>query len=131
MVKVIDTLAMNEEHALQNQQKWPNELDALIAAPRHHKLLFENDAVRVLDTGIAPGETTPLHNHCWPATLYILSVSDFVRRGEDGAVIVDSRTIPPITAGTALWSAPLGPHTLENVGSNELRVIAVELKHER
>ncbi len=122
---------MIEEHALQNQQKWPEALDALIAAPRHHKLLFENDVVRVLDTCIAPGETTPLHIHCWPASLYILSASDFVRRGEDSAIILDSRTIPPVAAGTALWSAPLGPHTLENVGDTELRVIAVELKHGR
>jgi len=120
---------MIEEHALQNQQKWPESLDALIAAPRQHKLLFENDVVRVLDTCIAPGETTPLHTHCWPASLYILGPSDFVRRGEDSAIILDSRTIPPVAAGTALWSVPLGPHTLENVGDTELRVIAVELKH--
>ena len=26
------------------------------------------------------------------------------------------------------WSGPLGPHTLENVGDRELRVIAVEQK---
>ena len=113
---------------MQNPQDWPDDLDALAAAPLHHSLLFENDVVRVLDTCIAPGETTPLHTHRWPATLYILNVSHFVRRGEDGAVILDSRTIPPIVAGTALWSAPLGPHTLENVGETQLHVIAVELK---
>lgn len=42
------------------EQEWPEELDALRAAPKHHALLFENDAVRVLDTNIAPGDTVPL-----------------------------------------------------------------------
>lgn len=42
---------------------WPEEQDALAAAPLHHKLLFENDQVRVLDTRITPGETTALHTH--------------------------------------------------------------------
>src|SRR5256885_14394250 len=91
-------------------------LDALVAAPQHHELLFENASVRVLDTCIGPGQITALHSHRWPATLYVLSWSDFVRRDADGAVILDSRTIRAVAPGTALWSAPLAPHTLENVG---------------
>jgi hypothetical protein len=46
-----------------NEQDWPEKLDALVAAPRHHFLLFENDAVRVLNTRIVPGDTVPLHTH--------------------------------------------------------------------
>ena len=111
-----------------NDQTWPSELDALTAAPENHKLLFENDSVRVLDTRIAPGTTTPLHTHCWPATLYILSSSDFIRRDESGSILLDSRTVDSIPAGSALWSPPLGPHTLENIGSTGIRIIVVELK---
>jgi hypothetical protein len=103
-------------------------LDALIAAPRHHALLFENDSVRVLDTRVPAGETVPLHAHPWPSVLYILGWSDFVRRDAEGMVVVDSRRIPVVPAGTALWSAPLPAHTLENIGSSELRAISVELK---
>ena len=40
---------------------WPDSLDALTAAPESHRLLFENDEVRVLEARIAPGETTGLH----------------------------------------------------------------------
>jgi hypothetical protein len=43
--------------------EWPEELDALIAAPRQHALLLENDHVRVVDTRIAAGETVPLNTH--------------------------------------------------------------------
>jgi len=109
-------------------QSWPPELDALIAAPRHHRLLFENDRVRVLDTRIAPGDTVPLHTHCWPAVYQVVSWSDFVRRDEHGAVQVDTRGKPAIAAGSVLWSGPLGPHKLENVGATELHVVSVELK---
>jgi mannose-6-phosphate isomerase-like protein (cupin superfamily) len=113
-----------------NQQHWPEELDALAAAPRNHRLLFENDSVRVLETSIAPSQVTPLHTHRWPATLYILSWSDFVRGDEHGAVIVDSRFIGTLPNGTAMWSPSLGPHTLENTGSSDLHVIVIELKKE-
>jgi len=115
---------------LPNDQPWPPELDALNAAPENHKLLFENDTVRVLDTRIAPRTTTPLHTHRWPATLYVLSSSDFIRRDERGVILLDSRTMSAIPTGSALWSPPLGPHTLENIGPTEVRIIVVELKHE-
>ena len=80
---------------------WPEELDAIIAAPRHHTLLFENDAVRVLDTRIAPGETVPLHTHRWPSALYLVNWSDFVRRDGAGTVLADSRGGRGAPEGTA------------------------------
>jgi hypothetical protein len=52
---------------------WSDELDALTAAPAHHKLIMENDFVRVLDTYISPGDITPIHTHRNPASLYIIS----------------------------------------------------------
>ena len=70
---------------------WPPELDAMSAAPEHHTLLFENEYVRVLDAHVKPGDTVPVHTHCWPGVLYILGVSDFVRRDPDGNVILDTR----------------------------------------
>jgi hypothetical protein len=110
-------------------EAWPPGFDALIAAPAHHTLLLENEAVRVLDTRIGPGERTPVHTHAWASVLYILSWSAFVRRDAAGQVILDSRTIPQlaISPGT-LWSPPLPPHSLENVGPTDLWVISVELK---
>jgi len=108
---------------------WPESLDALVAAPRHHFLLLENDAVRVIDTRVPAGETVPLHTHHWPGVLYIVSWSHFVRRDGDGHVQMDSRALPDVPApGSAVWSGPLTPHTLENMGTSELRVITVEQK---
>jgi hypothetical protein len=114
--------------AMANAQDWPDELDALQAAPRYHALLFENELVRVLNTSVPPQETVPLHTHRWPAALYILSWSHCVRRDAEGSLMSDSRLVGRPSDGIALWSGPLPPHTLENVGDSELRVISVELK---
>ena len=59
---------------------WPEALDARVAAPDHHKPLFENERVRVLESWAEPGETIPVHTHCWAGPIYILSWSDFIRR---------------------------------------------------
>ena len=103
-------------------------LDALVAAPRHHRVLLENEYVRVLETKISPGDTVPLNTHGWPAVHHVMSWSDFVRRDEHGVVQVDTRGKSAVAVGAALWSWPLGPHTLENVGAAELHVVSVELK---
>jgi quercetin dioxygenase-like cupin family protein len=108
---------------------WPDSLDALVAAPKHHTLLLENERVRVLDTRVAPGETTPVHTHRWPSAMYILSSSDYVRRDGDGNVVLDTRTTAKkLETGSVVWYAPLPPHSLENVSSTEIHVLTVELK---
>ena len=103
-------------------------LDAMTAAGDHHDILFENDEVRILDTNVKPGEQTPVHAHEWPAALYVISWSDFIRRDSDGAVMVDSRDRKMGEDGTGLWLPPLPPHSIENIGSSDLHIIAVELK---
>lgn len=100
----------------------------MTAAPDHHAILFENENVRILDTKVCAGERTPVHAHEWPAALYVLSWSDFVRRDRDGTVLVDSRLREPPMAGAGMWIDPLPPHSVENVGSSDLHIIAVEVK---
>jgi quercetin dioxygenase-like cupin family protein len=112
------------------EQEWAEGLDAMTAAPDHHYLLFENEHVRVLDSLLRPGEATPVHTHRWPSLLYVLSTSDFVRYRPDGEVVLDSRGSESMAEpGKAIWSPPLKPHFVRNVGDGDLRVISVELKH--
>lgn len=111
------------------ETEWPEDLDAMIAAPEHHEILLENDRVRVLDSRVGPGEATPLHTHRWPAVLHILSASDFVRYGADGNVIFDSRkSDAKVEIGQTVWSSPLDPHFVRNVGESEIHVISIEVK---
>jgi hypothetical protein len=115
-----------------NDWPWPDALDALQAAPKHHRLIFENDRVRVLDTRIAPGDTVPVHTHRWPAVLHVMTWSDFVRCDADGRVVLDTRGRPPLgPLPLAFWSEALPPHTLENVGTADLHVVSIEIKSPR
>jgi hypothetical protein len=106
---------------------WPPELDAVIAAPRHHRLVFENDRVRVLDTRIPVGDTVPVHTHCWPAVYNTVRFSHFIRRDGEGKILFDSRSLdhplPP-----AAWIDGLPPHSIENVGDAEIHLISFEIK---
>jgi hypothetical protein len=113
-------------------EKWPESLDALVAAPDHHTLLFENESIRVLDTRIRPGARTAIHTHRWPAALYIMSWSSFIRRDEHGSVVLDSRGVAALgTPPQVLWTHALAPHSLENVGTADLHIVSVEVKQVR
>ena len=108
---------------------WPEELDAMRAAPGFHDVLLENDHVRMLAARIGPGERTPIHTHRWPSAHHVMSWSDFVRRDGDGTIVLDSRTTPlSASPPEALWGTPLPPHSLENVGTSALYVVSVEVK---
>ena len=39
---------------------WDPALDAVVAAPANHKVLFENDNLRVLEVNLAPDEEEPV-----------------------------------------------------------------------
>lgn len=109
---------------------WPydDSLDALLADPAHHKLVMENDRVRVLETIIPAGAHTAVHTHRWPSVLYMQSVSDFLRYDDRGAVITDSRKQPAVPKGGAVFVPPMSPHSVQNIGSSEIRMINVEWK---
>lgn len=96
---MVESTRMDAPQENSAESPWPAELDALIAAPAHHALLFENDRVRVLDTNIAAGDRTPVHTHRWPVALCILSWSAFVRYDAEGGVLLDSRTVPALAGG--------------------------------
>ncbi|MEI9814314.1 MAG: hypothetical protein WDO18_17470 [Acidobacteriota bacterium] len=106
---------------------WPAELDALIAAPKYHTLILENEQMRLLDTRIPAGETVPVHTHRWPGVYYTLRFSHFVRRDGEGNVLFDSRTLAgPMSEAAYLENLP--PHSVENVGDVDIHLISVELK---
>jgi mannose-6-phosphate isomerase-like protein (cupin superfamily) len=104
-----------------------DELDGVTAAPDHHRVLFENDVVRVIETTIRAGDRTPVHTHLAPTAMYVISGSHFVRRDPDGAVMADTRADPSFVLPRVMYSPGTPPHTLENTGTDDLVVIGVEL----
>ena len=93
------------------------ELDGVVASPDQHRVLLENEAVRVIETTIVVGETTPIHTHLWPQVQVVLSGSQFVRRDGDGGILLDTTATPGFVLPRVSFAAPLGRHTIENLGT--------------
>ena len=108
---------------------WPANLDAVKAAPENHKVIFENEHVRVLEVTIAPHSKEPIHAHCWPSTLYIQQGGDIIDRDANGTILFDSRqlkvkrTVPFVT-----WSPRQPPHSVENLDDLPMKLIRIENK---
>lgn len=120
---------MRTANADQPSWPWPDSLDALAAAPDHHRLLLENDRVRVLEVRIPPGELVPVHTHRWPSVVFTVSAADFIRRDGQGEFLLDTRATPfPVPHPAAEWLPPLPPHSVENVGTTEIR-LATDARH--
>lgn len=108
---------------------WPEALEATVAAPDNHKILLENDHVRVLEVTLAPGETEPLHFHRWPSVLHIQEAGQWMDRDADGNVILDTRDMPPMPLPLTMWKEPEAPHSPVNLSDDTwIRLIRVELK---
>ncbi len=114
-----------------NPADFPKEKDAVAAAPGNHKVLLENDKVRVLDVTVAPGEVEPVHAHRWPSVLYFMAAGDFIDRDANGKVIFDSRTLAaPLVFPLVMYKEPEAPHTVENLSKTiTLHLVRVELKN--
>ena len=95
--------------------------DPVKVAPHAYKTLLENDRVRVLDVRLKGGEKTVMHWH--PAnTVYALSAAKVKFTFPDGK----SQEVE-IKPGEPIWQEG-GSHAAENMGTNELHAVIVELK---
>jgi len=70
-----------------------------------------------------------VHTDCYPASMYFISLSDFIMYDADENVLLDSRSLEKMPSpDSVVWSSPLPVYALENVGKNDLRAISVEIK---
>ena len=106
---------------------WPPSMDAVVAAPGSHRVLFENDDARVLEVTIAPGHREPEHTHRDPSVMIVDGLARI--RYYLGGTLTFSSPPDPGPAGTRVsWMAPEGPHSVENVDDHPYHAIRVELK---
>lgn len=106
-----------------------DELDGVMVAPHNHKVIFENEHVRVLETTIAAGEKTPLHTHLRPTLLYVLSESHFIRRDENGETMRDTRAEHEVPQTKVHFVESTPKHTIENTDIEDLVALSIELKN--
>jgi hypothetical protein len=106
---------------------WPPSMDAVVAAPESHRVLFENDEVRVLEVTIAAGHREPEHTHRQPSVMIVDGPARI--RYYEGDVLTFSSPPGTAVAGTrASWMEPEGPHSVENVDTRPYHAIRVELQ---
>ena len=95
--------------------------DAAKVDPKHYKVEFENDQVRVLRIHYGPGEKSVMHSH--PA-----SVAVFLTEGKVKFTTPDGKSQEAAAkAGEVQWEAG-GSHLPENAGTKPFELILVELK---
>jgi hypothetical protein len=118
--------------------QWPARLDAMAAAPGSHRVLLENERVRVLEVVVKPGEREPVHTHSWPSLMFIthpaklryipaIVLGSEVQLGAEEIVTAGRKP-----TGTPLprWLPPEGPHAVVNIDTTEYRALRVEIKPE-
>ncbi len=95
--------------------------DATKVDPKHYKVEFENEFVRVLRITYAPGEKSVMHEH--PNAVGVA-----LKSGKTKMTLPDGKTKETsLESGKAFWN-PAGKHLPENIGKESSELILVELK---
>lgn len=95
--------------------------DAVNVAPQFHKVLFEDDKLRVLKVTVNPGEVAEMHWH--PQNInYILQPGKLRFDKSDGSSIEINLSEGQVT------SSPESSHAVENIGDTTVEAVQVELK---
>jgi beta-alanine degradation protein BauB len=99
----------------------PKGKDAVKAAPRNYKQVFENERVRVLEVTFKPGAKLPMHAHP-DHTAYVVSGGRLrVTPAADKAQELD------LEPGQAFF-LPAQAHSAVNPGKTEVKAIVFEIK---
>lgn len=95
--------------------------DPLKVAGATHKLLLDNDRVRVLEFRLKPKESTPSHHHR-DGVLYVLSGGNITETLSDGKT-----NEVTLANGDVKWTDAKS-HKVKNSGNTEVKMVIVELK---
>lgn len=105
-------------------KKVSGELDPVKLDPKHYRVQFENEQVRVLRVKIGPGESAPLHQHSLPRLVVYLTPMDIEVTSPDG------KTERVTKAAREISFAGAARHSEKNAGHGPFEVVVVEFKPE-
>ena len=107
---------------------WDPKLDAVLAAPENHKVLYEDDLIRVLSVSVPAGSKEKPHHHRYPSVFVIDSmtkVRDFNgATNEEIPLPIPDKVELPITV--KFLPQPL--HYVENVDTKAFHATRIEFK---
>jgi hypothetical protein len=116
---------------------WPDSMDSVNAAPKNHRVLFENDHVRLLEVVVQPGETENMHGHKFPSVFMMDAPQPkIVNKDLEEATGDANRPRPPRPPqdGEAQYptcramTSPQAPHQVTNTESFPQHFYRMEFK---
>lgn len=96
-----------------------DDLDSINVDPAHHKVVFENDQVRVVSWEIAVGDKTLNHSHPNNLTIPLTAYNGKVTTSDGKTSEVH------LKAGSTTWREA-GTHLVENIGNQPMVGIIIE-----
>jgi hypothetical protein len=107
---------------------WDPALDAVLAAPENHTVLYEDDLIRIISVRLAPGATEKPHHHRFPAVFVIdrmVNLRDYSGvTNKEILLPIPEDAVVPIT----LKFAPQPLHYVENVDTKPFHATRIEFK---
>ncbi len=97
------------------------DVTKVAGGPETHKVILDNDQVRVLDVRIPPGQKVAMHSHPANVVYYITDYKTKVTSPDGKTAIREGK------AGTAFSFGPT-THAIENAGTTELHLVQIEMK---
>jgi hypothetical protein len=120
------------------QWPYPMSYDSAKAAPQNHKLLYEDDKLRLFEVMIRPGEREPMNGQPYPAVNFyddpLPDAAQVVDRQLDPKSALNGQgaahgTAPPgMQYPTCETLAPLAPHQVTNHASFPIHYYQLEFK---
>lgn len=98
------------------------QIDPVTSSPDMYRVLLENEHVRVVRYQLEPGERDEWHTHPAKVSYVITGGTLRITLADRNSFVVDEHT------DSASWLGAIGKHYGENIGSDTVRIILVEIK---
>ncbi len=119
-----------------DRHTWDPALDAVTAAPGNHRILFENEALRVLEVMLLDGEEEPTHHHRWPSVFVFDQVQGPVYDlGPNGEMLPPNRDVMQAVQAwdgkgcLIVLMAPQAAGRVRNESGKPVHGIRIEMKN--
>ena len=127
---------MSEVATSADPSTWDPALDAVAAAPKNHIILFENEALRVIEVILESDEEEPVHHHRWPSVFVFDEV-----QGPVHDISPSGEVLPPnrdVMVALQAWDgkgclvvhmAPQPPGRVHNASGKRIHGVRIEMKN--
>lgn len=113
---------------------WPDSLDAIKAAPDNHRVVYEDDNVRVLAVILDGKKSEPIHTHKWKSIMWIAKpiipcqINNYKKNANGSLIRSDSLRINEMPVDIGQLIKPEGPTSITNLGFENGVAYRIEFK---